>query len=70
MNTVGSQVRLTPEEEGLTVEDLDGVDAILRDENGHRMLYTMCDDFAGSVVVIQGIGYEFVREIQAEKSIA
>lgn len=70
MSFNGSQIRLKPEEEGLTVESMDGVDAILRDEDERRLLYTMNDDFAGAVVVIQGIGYEFVHQILAEHTAA
>lgn len=34
---------------------------ILEDEDGQRELWTANDNFAGYVVEINGVGYEFVR---------
>lgn len=40
-----------------------GHNAILKTESGKLELWTERDDFAGYVVVIDGIGYEFVRTL-------
>lgn len=43
----------------------DGPDAVLLNkETGISELWTMRDDFAGYVIEIGGIGYEFVRSLE------
>ncbi len=63
MEIRGSQRRESLEEAGYRIfgnpiHD----DVVLEDiETGHRELWQKNDDFAGYVVVIDGVGYEFVR---------
>jgi hypothetical protein len=63
MKRIGSQRRYTLEEEGATVfQCLEDNELVLQDkETGELSLYTLRDDFAGAVVVVDGQGYEFVR---------
>lgn len=61
MKTIGSQNRSTLEEEGLKFHQrLNDTNVILSDEHGNFALYIQNDHFAGHVVEIDGIGYEFV----------
>ena len=64
METKGSQRRFTMEEEGLALHRrLNGSEVILHDaELDAYMLYHRNDTYAGAVVVIDGIGYEFITE--------
>ncbi|KKN21281.1 hypothetical protein LCGC14_0927120 [marine sediment metagenome] len=61
MKQIGSQIREELSESGYKLVDtMHGqLDAILENENGQE-LWSKSDDFAGYVIEIFGIGYEFV----------
>ncbi|MFC1718227.1 hypothetical protein ACFL6S_31515 [Candidatus Poribacteria bacterium] len=64
MQQYGSQIRETLEEAGLEFIRWSwaGKEAILRDiESRKQELWAASDDYAGYVVEINGIGYEFLR---------
>ena len=79
METIGSQKREKIEDTNYTVQFMDehlvlsahgvkrmevGPDAVLLNkETGIAELWTQRDDFAGYVIEIDGIGYEFVRSL-------
>lgn len=58
-----SQTRLSIEDEGLTILSLVNDEAILRTEDGNLVLYAKNDDYAGTVVEINGEGYEFITSM-------
>jgi hypothetical protein len=65
MQIVGSQRRELIEHTEYKLISLAGGEAILLNtETNHRELWYKRDDFAGYVIVIEEIGYEFVREIK------
>lgn len=59
----GSQRREGFREAGYTLRAYDGERAILEDEDGQLEVWAACDDYAGYVVEIGGIGHEFVRQL-------
>lgn len=61
MKKIGSQTRELLEDSGYKlVHTMNGSrDAILENDEG-RELWSESDDFAGYVIVIFGIGYEFI----------
>jgi len=65
MKTIGSQTRETLAESGYSlIGRIDVNEVILQDSadsGGKPELWTQRDDFAGYVIEIDGIGYEFVR---------
>jgi hypothetical protein len=64
MRIIGSQTRSTIEEEGLSLHQwLNNADVILSDDHGNFAMYTKNDNYAGHVVEIDGIGYEFVSSL-------
>ena len=66
MRTIGSQIRATLKEAGLILVEIDRENktAILYDsETEKEELWSEQDDFAGFTVEINGVGYEFVRDI-------
>lgn len=61
MKTIRSQRRITLDEAGYEVHNLGMETAILRDKDtGKLELFVKNDDYAGWVVEINGVGYEFV----------
>lgn len=64
MKTYGSQNRDELADSGYTVNRfLPCGDVILQNENGKLERWTPNNDFAGYVVEINGLGYEFVSSI-------
>ena len=61
--TIGIQYRETLEESGYTVLEIHDGYVHLMDEIGKVELWQENDDFAGYVIDIGGIGYEFVRSL-------
>jgi hypothetical protein len=67
MKQRGSQFCETLEESEYIIAGRVEDSAILQDlTDGHYDLYVENDDYAGHVIVIDGIGYEFVRTANAE----
>ncbi len=65
---IGSQTRENIEDTEYTVDSIEGTEiggrnVFLTTIDGKYELWTERDDFAGYVVVIDGIGYEFVRSL-------
>lgn len=68
MKKVGSQIRESLRESGYKLVKKSGKEAILQDkEDGHHELWVKRDDFAGYVIVINGVGYEYARRVPAGK---
>ena len=68
----GSQLRELIAESGyeLVAEFYGGL-AILRDTISNKLeVWQANDDFAGYVVVLDGVGYEFVREVTGDDNAA
>lgn len=68
MKRKGCQIRETLEEVGMRLVELRGTspnrEAVLQDDSvGYTELWSEKDDFAGYVIEIEGVGYEFVRTI-------
>jgi len=69
MKKIGSQIRENIKETKYIVDIIEGDEQIGRNaylynlKTGKYELWTERDDFAGYVIEIDGIGYEFVREI-------
>lgn len=65
METIGSQKREKIEKLPYRVlKWLPNKEVILRDDNGKKELWIENDHFAGYVIEINHIGYEFVRTIK------
>lgn len=69
MKKIGSQIRENIEDTEYTIDviegdELTGRNAFLLTADGKYELWTEKDDFAGYVIVIDGMGYEFVRTIK------
>ena len=67
----GSQIRDNIEDTEYTVDGIEGDEitgrnAFLTTKDGKYELWTERDDFAGYVIVIDDVGYEFVRSIDYE----
>jgi hypothetical protein len=63
MIKVGSQMREKIEDTDLRVIMSEVDQIIAEDEGGNRELWVLNDDFAGYVLVVNGLGYEFVRSV-------
>jgi hypothetical protein len=64
MITVGSQRRETLEEAGyVIVARLEDKELILADKDGKREVWAANDDYAGYVIVVDNVGYEFVTSV-------
>lgn len=64
METRGSQIRSTVEEEGYRILDAREGKAVLeRIDDGQRELWCENDNFSGFCIEIDGKGYEFIRTI-------
>lgn len=65
--TRGSQTRESYTDAGYRIVSmaatLDRMSVVLEDETGKRELWRCSDGFAGYVVTIGGIGYEFIRTL-------
>jgi hypothetical protein len=66
MRQIGSQIRETLEDAGYTIINQGPEGIILEEADGKRELWVERDDFAGYVVEVNGVGYEFVRDVSAE----
>lgn len=65
MRIIGSQRRELLSETEYELISLSESEAILLNtDTGRRELWSKKDDFAGYVVEINGVGYEFVRQIK------
>jgi len=60
---IGSQYRETLEEAEYRVHELRNDGTAILDGGGNLELWQANDDYAGFVVEINGVGYEFVSEI-------
>lgn len=68
MEKIGSQIREKIEDTQYTIDVIEGDkitghNALLLTADGKLELWTEKDDYAGYVIVIDGVGYEFVRTI-------
>jgi hypothetical protein len=65
MRHSGSQVRETLKEAGCRIHQrINAQEVVLIDvETGNLMLYCEKDDFAGHVIEIDGVGYEFCTSV-------
>lgn len=66
MRQVGSQIRDDIEDTEYTLDIIEGNEttgrnALLLNAQGNLELWTENDDYAGYVIVIDHVGYEFVR---------
>jgi len=65
MKQFGSQIRETLKEAGaVLIERLNSTDVLLRTpdtQNGHLELWIKQDDFAGYVIEIDSVGYEYIN---------
>jgi hypothetical protein len=66
MRQIGSQIRETLEDAGYTIINQGPEGIILEEADGKRELWVERDDFAGYVVDVNGVGYEFVRDVSAK----
>ncbi len=67
MRQIGSQIRDDIEDTEYTLDviegdEITGHNALLINAQGKLELWTENDDYAGYVIVIDRIGYEFVRD--------
>jgi hypothetical protein len=75
MEKVGSQIRENIEDTGYTIDVIEGDELTGRNvllvtaDNNKLELWTENNDFAGYVIVIDGIGYEFVRTIRGYENV-
>jgi hypothetical protein len=60
---IGSQYRETLEEAGYWIVDNSSDETILADEDGKLEVWVENNHYAGWVLEINGIGYEFVRSV-------
>lgn len=69
MESTGSQNRDTLEDSGMRfVCRRSSTDIVLRDQDtGIEELWVERDDYAGYVIEIDGVGYEFVRSLKPNK---
>lgn len=72
MKKIGSQIRENIENTDYTIDviegdEITGRNAFLLTADGKYELWTERDDFAGYVIIINGVGYEFVREIKTNE---
>jgi hypothetical protein len=68
MKKYGSQTRESLRGSGYKLIKKSGKEAILQDrEDGHFELWMKNNHFAGYVIVIDGIGYEYVSRTTREK---
>ena len=68
MQTFGSQISATLQEEGLTIHSKPNPKEIVlfgKSDNAY-MLYAKNDRSSGFVVMVAGFGYEFVREVNKD----
>jgi len=63
MRVVGSQTRESYSEAGYRIIRLYKGEALLEDSTGKKELWVRNNHFAGYVVEIAGVGYEFVESI-------
>ena len=64
METIGSQKRELLAESGMTLVSSDNDTAVLQaDDDGNLEMWYANDKHAGYVIVIDGIGFEFIRSI-------
>ena len=64
MKTIGSQKRELLAESGMELVSENGNGALLKSKiDGNVELWMQNDDFAGYVIEIDGVGYEFIRTI-------
>jgi hypothetical protein len=67
MQQVGSQIRESYQDAGYRIvgtwPDVHRGTIVLEDEDGKRELWARNPHFAGYVVTIGGVGYEFVRSL-------
>ena len=64
----GSQYRESLEESGYELVDIQDDEAILRNKNdGSEELWVERDDHAGYTIEINGVGYEYIRDIPTAK---
>lgn len=66
MRQIGSQMRETLEESGCTLHQRINESEVILNEDGHLQLYCANDHFAGHVIEIDGVGYEFCTSVNAE----
>jgi hypothetical protein len=68
MKKVGSQIRESLRESDYKLVKKSGKEAILQDkDDGHFERWVKNDHFAGYVVVIDGVGYEYTSRVPAPK---
>ena len=69
MRQIGSQMRETLEESGMTLTVLlpETEEAILTTESGRHELWYQNDHYAGYVVEIDGVGYEFIHGLNEDE---
>ena len=64
MKKIGSQIRETLEEAGFELIERNGDEVILKEiETLNLELWVKSDDYAGYVVEIDGVGYEFINSL-------
>jgi len=65
MRQIGSQIRDILEEShmALTILLIEEHEAILTDKDGLSELWAQNNDYSGYVIEINGVGYEFIREV-------
>ena len=70
MKHIGSQTRETYKEAGYEIVSAsDDGEVVLKNEDGGYELWVQNDDFAGYVVEIGGIGYEFITSVEVENHV-
>ena len=64
MKRIGSQLRETLAESGYVLIEKKGREVLLKEADGDKVeLWHKNDHFAGAVIEIDGVGYEFIRTV-------